>query len=269
MKNIFEKRINIILISAIAALCIAIGIPLAVQGIGQSSTQAETEPTTAAVTQAVTEPVTETETTEPPTEVEVETKVVSVKKTSKTSSKASAKTKASTKKATQPTTASETTEPLKFATAPPVENKASYDAQWNAGYLVAIDNPDTSYSSVHIELSDKNRDLLERICMGEYGSGGFTGAAMIAQAIRDDMVTYGIYDVATIISQLHYTGRTDIPATQTVKDAVVYIFDMDKSAIQHRILYMYNPTMMASGISNFHESQRYVCNYGDVRFFDR
>ena len=37
-------------------------------------------------------------------------------------------------------------------------------------------------------------------------------------------------------------------------------------AVQHRILYMYNPLLVAS---EFHESQNYILTYEDVRFFDR
>ena len=45
-----------------------------------------------------------------------------------------------------------------------------------------------------------------------------------------------------------------------------YIFDENHDAVQHRILYMYNPLLVAS---EFHESQNYILTYEDVRFFDR
>ena len=37
-------------------------------------------------------------------------------------------------------------------------------------------------------------------------------------------------------------------------------------AVQHRIMYMYNPDMVQSA---FHESQNYILTYQTVRFFDR
>ena len=45
-----------------------------------------------------------------------------------------------------------------------------------------------------------------------------------------------------------------------------YIFDDDGSAVQHRMLYMYNPYMVKSA---FHESQNFILSYQGVRFFDR
>ena len=60
---------------------------------------------------------------------------------------------------------------IQYATAEPVANPADYNEQWSQGYLVAIDNPDTSYSTGHVSLTDEDRDLLERLCYGEFGSG--------------------------------------------------------------------------------------------------
>lgn len=272
MRELFEKRINLILIVVVLAVAVAIGVPTFVGRPSQPASVDSVEETTATVAQ--------TESATRKSDVVVEYSEVGVDPRSNRPAETKAQetateaveekpTKATEKpeKATEETT--KPTEPHIFATAAPVDYPASYDAQWDAGYLVAIDNPDTSYSVTHVELSDSNRALLERLCMGEFGEGGTTGAALIAQAVRDAMNYYGIDDVAEIIRQLHYTGSTSIPASQSCKDAVTYIFDMDKSAIQHRILYMYNPKLMSEGFSDFHESQRYICTFKSVRFFDR
>ncbi len=108
--------------------------------------------------------------------------------------------------------------------------------------------------------------MLERLCYGEFGDGGFTGAALVAQAVKDAMNTYGITSVKEVIRRFSYDGRTDIPAGKTIKDAVIYIFDMDKSAVQHRIIYMYDTAYVDS---EFHETQNYVCTFKTTRFFDR
>lgn len=166
------------------------------------------------------------------------------------------------------TTAQPTTKApaVQFATAIPVANPADHGAQLAAGYLIAIDNPDKSYACAQITLCDADRDLLERLCMGEFGSGGFTGACLIAQSVKDAMSFDGFRSVAEIIKDYHYTGSTSIAATQECKDAVKYIFDQNHDAVQHRILYMYNPSMVSS---SFHESQNFILSYGGVRFFDR
>lgn len=287
MRDVFEKRINLILISAILVACIAIGIPLAF-----SQCEVRTDANEATVTTAATEATTQTQTTAPPTtrsendfqvvseEVRIGSKKAqssvvekSEKKSEPAESKKSAKEKkkAQAEKAKAAKTAKtekkteKPTEAVQFATAKPVKHKASYDDQWNAGYLVAIDNPDKGYSCPHIELSDKDRDLLERLCYGEFGSGGFTGAALIAQSVKNAMVQLGTSDVATIIKRFRYTGSTSRGTSTACKKAVIYVFDMDKDAVQHRLLYMYNPSMVSSA---FHESCNYICTFKEIRFFD-
>lgn len=264
MNNFFEKRINLILVIAALVLCIIIGIPTALTHC-QVTTGTYDEITTTPTFTAAKSP---TETTEPSeTEVKVNAETVNVKnKPANALSKSdNPKTKSAEKseKKKEPT---ETTEPIQFATAAKGRTKVAYSTQWNQGYLVAVDYPDTNYSCPHVELTDENRELLEKLCMGEFGSGGFTGAALIAQAVKNAMVHYGYDDVSAVIKNLHYTGKLKNNPTKAVKDAVIYVFDMDKDAIQHRILFMYNPKLVQSA---FHESQRYICTYKNVRFFDR
>ena len=116
------------------------------------------------------------------------------------------------------------------------------------------------------KLSDADRDLLERLCMGEFGSGGFIGASLIAQAVKDAMCFDGYTSVADVIRECHYTGSTSIGTNSECRQAVRYIFDDNRDAVQHRIMYMYNPYMVQSA---FHESQNFILSYAGVRFFDR
>lgn len=269
MKNLFEKKVNLILIIIILIVAILIGIPMVSRGCATSTSNGEIVTKPATADEAVTE-----ETTEEPTKGDdiKDAKVKIKKKNASGSETETASEKTDPRKTSSSSAAKKkkknSSSSKVYATAPKVENKASHAAQWNAGYLVAIDNPDTSYSCEHVELSDKDRSLLEKLCMGELGSGGFTGAALIAQAVKNAMYFEGYTNVQDVISSLHYTGKLTTP-TKSVKDAVIYVFDMDKNAIQHRILYMYNPELMKDNYSSFHESQRYICTYQDVRFFDR
>ena len=155
---------------------------------------------------------------------------------------------------------------IPFATAPVAASPADYQSQWDAGYLVAIDNPDYSYACYHVELTDDDRELLECLCYGEFGSGGFIGAAMIAQCVKDAMCFDGYSSVADVIKYCRYDGSTTSGTSDECIQAVRYIFDDDGSAVQHRMLYMYNPYMVKS---SFHESQEFVLSYQGVRFFDR
>ena len=48
---------------------------------------------------------------------------------------------------------------------------------------------DESYEGVQVSLTSKDRDLLERLVQGEAGAEGFIGAALVAQTLRDTMVS--------------------------------------------------------------------------------
>ena len=159
-----------------------------------------------------------------------------------------------------------TDENVPFATAVPAASPADYQSQWDQGFLIAIDNPDPSYGCPHISLTDDDRDLLERLCMGEFGSGGFIGAALIAQSVKDAMCFDGYATVADVIQYCRYDGSTDIGTNDACRQAVRYVFDDNCDAVQHRIMYMYNPYMVKSA---FHESQNFILSYQGVRFFDR
>ena len=153
---------------------------------------------------------------------------------------------------------------IPFATA--AAGNADYSVQWDLGYLIAIDNPDVSYACAKVTLTDEDRNLAERICMGEFGTGGFIGAALIAQCVKDAMCFEGYTSVADVISGNHYDGSVDIAPNEECRQAVRYIFDENHDAVQHRVLYMYNPYLVQS---SFHESQNFILSYAGVRFFDR
>lgn len=123
---------------------------------------------------------------------------------------------------------------------------------------------DDEYNNSHIELSDYDRELAERIVMGEAGNQGLEGAALVAQCIRDTMNYNGVSTVYDVIHNYGYDGATSKEPNQDVKDAVSYIFDEDGIAVQHKILFFYAPGLCNSG---FHESQLNIVNYGGHKFF--
>lgn len=252
LKQKFQKLITPLLIVFLAIVIISI-----ISGAGSPNKQNQLQPI-----QNVTEYTGSTDTPQAhKTKLDAEAQEVTIYKRETGNSKNTP--------STENTTENETTDETEvtFATAETQESTASYQAQWNKGYLLALDYPDRNYSCRHVELSDENRDLIEKVCMAEFGSGGFTGAALIAQSIKNAMVYYGTDNVNSILGKLHYTGRKSTSVSKDVRDAVVFIFDMDKNAVQHRILYKYNPETRGS-LSEFHESKEYVCTYRNARFFD-
>ena len=131
-----------------------------------------------------------------------------------------------------------------------------------SGYLVSISNPDPSYSPSPVSLSSYDREKLERLVMGEGGSMGYAGCALIAQSIRDAMNRSNTTSIDRIISEYRYYGSTAYAPSQEVKNAVSFIFDQNGSAVQHRVLCFY------TGSSSWHESQNYITSIGSVKFFD-
>lgn len=201
--------------------------------VTEVTTESTTEPTTVPATEEVTEPV-----TEPATEETVEY----VEETTE---------------ATEP----ETEEVTEETTEEFVSTESS-----SGNYLLSISKPDSNYSTKTVTLSAKDRDLLERLVMGEAGGMGYTGCALVAQAIKDTMIYEGTSSVSTIISKYSYTGSTKVKPNKAVKDAVSYVFDSNGSAVQHRLIYFYQSSYCTS---KWHETQNFVVSYGGVRFFDR
>ena len=141
-------------------------------------------------------------------------------------------------------------------------DNTSSSSSYQSGYLVSISNPDPSYSPSPVSLSSYDREKLERLVMGEGGSMGYTGCALIAQSIRDAMNRSNTTSIDRIISEYQYYGSTAFAPNQDVKNAVSFIFDQNGSAVQHRVLCFY------TGSSSWHESQNYITSIGSVRFFD-
>lgn len=132
--------------------------------------------------------------------------------------------------------------------------------------LIAGVRVDDSYSGSQINITGQNRVYLENLVQSEAGNQGFIGAALVAQTIHDTMLMDDCYDVATIKSTHAYEGSLYNTPCDDVKRAVEFIFDKGGMAVQHRLIYFYAPKLVNS---SFHESQKFIIEYGGHRFFDR
>lgn len=191
-------------------------------------------------------------------------------------------TESADKKAQETTTATKATEATQPTTDTKKENKSESKAtnptetvvveksednetsvnDSSQSYLISIDNPDTSYSPKRVELSAYDRAKLERLVMGEAGSMGYEGCALVAQSIRDAMNLSGSSSIDYIINEYKYYAPTTIEPNSDVKAAVSYIFDENGSAVEHRLICFY------TGESSWHETQNFIISCGNVRFFD-
>ena len=138
-------------------------------------------------------------------------------------------------------------------------------ASGSGDYLLDIDNPDYDYVGYSVSLNDEDRDMTERILMGEAGGEGFIGMALVAQCIRDTYVKGNYSSIAQLLKQNGYYGSTSMSGSSTAKEVVNYIFDQGGSAVQHNIRIFYATNMCSS---SWHEAQDFVVQYNYVRFFN-
>lgn len=131
-------------------------------------------------------------------------------------------------------------------------------------HLIDIDNPDYSYKPRVINLSSADRELAARVIMGEFGSYGYEACCLIAQSMRDGMIRSNCSSIQELINTYQYYGYNSSPNRDSY-NAVDFIFYSGGLAVPHRILYMYSTSLT---YSSWHESQRFVVQYGVVRFFD-
>lgn len=146
-------------------------------------------------------------------------------------------------------------EKVEETTVEETEQEDTYEEE----YLLDIDNPDDSYIPAKINLTDEEVEELARIVEGEFGGGGFIGCALIAQSIRDAMVTFG-YSAMEIRENMQYYGYAN-PQSFGVYEAIKWIFD-GHAVVQHRILVMNNSP------GGWHGTQNFVVYYQGVWFYD-
>lgn len=142
------------------------------------------------------------------------------------------------------------------------ERELLLQSQNNA--LLITETPDKNYKGTIVPLTAEDRDILERLVMGEAGTEGFEGAALVAQAIRDTMVYKGFSSVESVRKACAYSGTLTRTPNKNVLDAVKYIFDEGGIAVKHKIFYFYAHKIVDSA---FHESQKFIVEYKGHRFF--
>lgn len=111
--------------------------------------------------------------------------------------------------------------------------------------------------------SDYEYHVTCAIVMGEAGGESTRGQQLIAQSILDGCILEGMTPSELRVAY-SYQGWNE-NYTQEVMDAVDYIFVEGNRVTEEPTLYMYNPAMC---ISSWHESQNFVTQEGNVRFFN-
>ena len=118
--------------------------------------------------------------------------------------------------------------------------------------------------TVYYELTAEERDLVERVVMGEAGGEEHIGQQAVAQCILNACELRNARP-AEIIEGLSYTTHRP-QASQSVKDAVSAVFDDGVKVLPETAMYFYAPDLV---YSEWHETQIYLCTIGCHRFFER
>lgn len=140
-----------------------------------------------------------------------------------------------------------------------------YDEQYNAGYLVAIDNPDYSYyPMLQINLSEEDKILACQIVQGEAGGEGYESCCVVAQCLKDSMISLGYKSIKEVQINCKYDGWKEQYSEDALR-AVEYIFDQNRSAIAHRVLFFYATNLCTS---KWHETQNHILTINKTRYFD-
>lgn len=122
--------------------------------------------------------------------------------------------------------------------------------------------PEISAPPLRYELTDDERDTVERVVMAEAGGECYEGQMLVAQCILNASEKTG-QRPPEAVKTFSYTRNRPEP-TQSVEDAVAAVFDDGEAVTDELALYFYNPALVRS---DFHESQIFVIEVGGHRFF--
>lgn len=108
-------------------------------------------------------------------------------------------------------------------------------------------------------LSDDERAAVEAAVMAVAGGESSLCQQAAAQAIRNTCEDYGM-SVSQVLTEWQYPSNSNV--SDDVKDAVSYVIDY--KAVNERLHCFYNPAVQDG---TWHESQTFVMQIGNVRFF--
>lgn len=111
-------------------------------------------------------------------------------------------------------------------------------------------------------LTDTERDLVERVVMAESGGESYKGQMLVAQCILNACEIDGIRPAKVIKKYVYAKARPE--PSDSVKRAVSAVFDKGETVTDEPVVYFYAPALVRS---EFHESQRFALTEGNHKFF--
>lgn len=137
-----------------------------------------------------------------------------------------------------------------------------YKKQWEAGYLIAIDKPDSNYKCGKVNLSDSDRSLLENFCMSKVGND-YIASALIAQTVKNSIYFDNLKTVKDVLEEYYaYTYSDKVKVEKNCKDAVAFIFDENKDVVMKKINYFEKEELAEK------DKDYLVVQYAKINFFN-
>lgn len=124
--------------------------------------------------------------------------------------------------------------------------------------------PDETAVEPRYNLSDADRELIERVVMAESGNQPLEGQIAVASCIYNTAAAKGMKPAEVVQVKGQYASPYAGEATDSVKQAVSVVFDEDKPVEDVRYFY----STAGGFVSTWHESALvYVDTIGQHRFF--
>ncbi len=111
-------------------------------------------------------------------------------------------------------------------------------------------------------LTETERDLVERVVMAESGGESYKGQMLVCQCILNACEIDGIRPAEVIRKYVYAKARPE--PSDSVKRAVSAVFDKGDTVTDEPIVYFYAPALVKS---EFHESQIFAIEEGGHKFF--
>lgn len=124
------------------------------------------------------------------------------------------------------------------------------------------------------DLSDDERWIVCCIVAGEAGGESYEGQWAVAQCIYQACINNNLQPSEVKI-QYQYSGwnetlEFDNPELWAqIEEIVSRVFDYGEMCVDDEILWFYAPKWMKNGVSEWHESQRFIIEIGGHRFFGK
>lgn len=122
------------------------------------------------------------------------------------------------------------------------------------------------------DLSEEERWTTCCMVAGESKGESYEGQWAVAQCIYQACINDGLQPSEVRI-EYKYSGwdenlEFDNPELWTqIEEIVSRVFDYGEMCVDDEILWFYAPRWMKNGVSEWHESQRFVCEVANHRFF--